>query len=297
MLGSQIFNKNMSISGADIGVPEIQTFGFVSFGEAVATTDNWTSHAGPELVFMMEGQVFWELENETFVTISGNQFGMFPAGKKHRVANGLYPPCTCFWMVLSGPNQIESPALLTAEGLRDFHRYLGQNRLTHQKGARSSQAILELSKLVADPRIYSGSRLLIAEIRALLHSILIEAWKQHEKNSSVVGFSKLVQDVLRLINKNPNAEIKIGEAAIELGYSRSYIHNRFKKEMGMSPSDYAQRIRVKRCCALLIATGDSITDIAFDCGFGSSQYFSRLFKKYLGTTPSDYRQKMLIRKH
>ena len=65
----------------------------------------------------------------------------------------------------------------------------------------------------------------------------------------------------------------------------------------MSPSDYAQRIRIKRCCSKLATTEESVTEIAIEFGFGTSQYFSRVFKKYLGTTPSEYRQQMLIREH
>jgi AraC-like DNA-binding protein len=33
----------------------------------------------------------------------------------------------------------------------------------------------------------------------------------------------------------------------------------------------------------------SITDIAFETGFGSSQYFARVFKGLVGMTPSEYR--------
>jgi len=196
---------------------------------------------------------------------------------------------------MSGPDSNEEPALLTKEGLDDFHKYLGQNGWTHPTGTKSIDAIRDLGKLVADPRIYSGSRLLIAEIRSLLHTVMIEAWKAQDKRATDNSDSALVQNFLDIINRDPNADIKIGEVAQKLGFSRSYLHTRFRKEVGMSPSDYAQRIRIKRCCQLLVSTSDSITEIAIDCGFGSSQYFSRLFKKYLGTTPSDYRQKMLIR--
>lgn len=297
MLGSQILDLNTSILGADIGVPEIKTFGFATFQKAMATNDSWTSHSGPELVFVVEGEACWELDSEALVPVSGGQFALFPTDRKHRIVNGLYPPSHSFWIVMAGEAQVANPALLTQEGFRDFQNYLGRRGLTHDIEARCMDAIAELYRLVSDPRIYTGSSLLIAEMRAALHTVLIEAWKAQDKKLADRGNSELVETFLEVLHSDPDAELKIGEIAARLGFSRSYLHNRFRKEVGMSPSDYAQRLRIKRCCSRLATTGESVTDIAIEFGFGSSQYFSRVFKKYLGTTPTEYRQHMLIREH
>lgn len=297
MLGSQILDLNSSIAGADVGVPEIRTFGFASFQKAMTTTDSWSSHSGPELVFVIEGEACWELENEALIPVSGGQFALFPATKKHRIVNGLYPPSHSFWIVMAGASQIADPALLTREGFSDFQNYLGRRGLTHDIELRCMDAITELNRLMSDPRIYTGSSLLIAEMRAQLHAVLVEAWKAQDKKLADRSNSELVDEFLEVLHSDPDAELKIGEVASRLGFSRSYLHNRFRKEVGMSPSDYAQRLRIKRCCSKLATTDEPVTDIAIEFGFGSSQYFSRVFKKYLGTTPSEYRQQMLIREH
>ena len=297
MLGSQIIDMNRSISGADIGVPEIRTFGFVSFQHAVPTTDTWSAHKGPELVFMIEGEACWELESEALVPVSGGQFVLFPASKAHRIVNGLYPPSQCFWIVMNGPGHSEHPALLTKAGLSDFQNYLGRRGLTHATDRKCQDAIRELCTLVNDPRIYTGSSLLIAEMRAQLHTILVETWKAHDRREAEPHNSELVDRLLQVLHGDPHVELNIAKVAGRLGYSRSYLHNRFRREVGMSPSDYAQRLRIKRCCQRLTATNESVTDIAMEFGFGSSQYFSRVFRKYLGTSPSEYRHQMLIREH
>ncbi len=293
MLGSQIIDMNISVSGLDIGVPEIRSFGFARFEKAVPTTDSWSSHRGPELVFMLKGEACWELEDETLTTITGGQFALFPAGKPHRIVHGLYPPSESFWLVLSGPTHSQ-PSLLTADGLRDFQTYLGRCGLIHAVVPRCLETILELAAIMADDRIYSGSSLLIAEMRAKLHTILIETWKAQDMQRDEPQ-SDLVAAFLRRLHSDPTAELNIGEEAETLGYSRSYLHSRFRREVGMSPSDYAQRLRIKRCCQRLVVGGESVTDIAMEFGFGSSQYFSRVFRKYLGTTPSEYRTQMQTR--
>jgi AraC-like DNA-binding protein len=292
MLGSQIFDLNSSILGVDIAVPEIRRFGFARFEQAVPTSDSWSSHSGPELVFLIEGEACWELEDEALIPVSGGQFVLFPSNRPHRILNGLYPPSESLWIVMSGVHQ--APALMTPQGLADFQNYLGPRGLTRDISSRCLESIRELASLVADPRIYTGSSLLIAEMRAQLHTILIETWKAQEAGL-LHRTSDLVDAFLKVLHGDPHAAINIGDTADQLGYSRTYLHERFRKEVGMSPVDYAQRLRIKRCCQRLTATDETVTDIAIEFGFGSSQYFSRVFRKYLGTTPSEYRTQMLIR--
>ncbi len=236
MLGSQVLDLNSSITGADIGVPEIKAFGFASFQKAMATTDSWSSHSGPELVFVTEGEACWELENEALIPVSGGQFALFPANKKHRIVNGLYPPSQSFWIIMAGASHVADPALLTREGFRDFQNYPGCRGLTHDIEARCLDAINELCRLTTDPRIYTGSSMLIAEMRAALHTVLIEAWKAQDKKLADRNNSELVDEFLEVLHSAPDADLNIGEVASRLGLSRSYLHNRFRRKLACRPA-------------------------------------------------------------
>jgi AraC-like DNA-binding protein len=241
---------------------------------------------------MIEGEAGWELEDEALVPASAGQFVLFPADRAHRIVNGLYPPSHILWIVMSGPAHAE-PALLTREGLLGFQSHLGRHGLTYDIEPKCLESIRELSDLVNDGRVDEGSSLVIAEIRAKLHTVLVETWKSQDRRRTERRNSELVDEFLQRLHSDPHAEVRIGDVAGRLGYSRSYLHSRFRQEVGMSPSDYVQRLRIKRCCERLAATEESITDIAIEFGFGSSQYFSRVFRKYLGTTPSEYRSQKL----
>ncbi len=46
MLGSQAIDFTSSVSGLDIGVPEVFRFGFADFPTALATNDSWAQHDG-----------------------------------------------------------------------------------------------------------------------------------------------------------------------------------------------------------------------------------------------------------
>ena len=63
-----------------------------------------------------------------------------------------------------------------------------------------------------------------------------------------------------------------------------------KKLTGDAPSLLLNRFRVRQAQQSLKTSNKSITEIAFNTGFDSSQYFSRVFQKLAGTTPSEYRR-------
>lgn len=54
---------------------------------------------------------------------------------------------------------------------------------------------------------------------------------------------------------------------------------------------FINKLRIHEACELLKNTNLSVTQIAFDCGFGSSSFFSTQFRQALGKSPSDYRRK------
>jgi transcriptional regulator GlxA family with amidase domain len=65
---------------------------------------------------------------------------------------------------------------------------------------------------------------------------------------------------------------------------------RFRQQAGMTPGDYLRRARIQRARELLVRTNRSITEIALDCGFSSSQHFADCFKEYTGAQPSRFRR-------
>jgi len=63
-----------------------------------------------------------------------------------------------------------------------------------------------------------------------------------------------------------------------------------KNLTGDPPLFLLNRFRVRQSQQFLKNSDKTITEIAFDAGFGSSQYFSRVFQNLVGTTPSEYRR-------
>ena len=63
----------------------------------------------------------------------------------------------------------------------------------------------------------------------------------------------------------------------------------FKKVTGYSPIDYLLHVRLSKAAEMLLKSESPISEIAQDCGFSDSNYFSRQFKKSYGLSPREYR--------
>ncbi|MDJ1007714.1 MAG: AraC family transcriptional regulator [Paracoccaceae bacterium] len=67
-----------------------------------------------------------------------------------------------------------------------------------------------------------------------------------------------------------------------------------KRHLGMSPTDYVNRIRMEHAAMLLGDGRMSIEEVAGDCGLANLSYFYRLFRAHYGTTPREYRRRHAV---
>lgn len=87
-----------------------------------------------------------------------------------------------------------------------------------------------------------------------------------------------------------NAEFNITLFAEEACVSRSLLHLKLKKLVGLSASEFIRHIRLQKAADLLKATDFSIAEVAYKVGYSDSNYFSRSFKEKYQVNPSEYKQ-------
>lgn len=73
--------------------------------------------------------------------------------------------------------------------------------------------------------------------------------------------------------------------------SPSQFRRRFKALLHMSPLQFILKLRIQHAAKLLKSTSRNVSEIASDCGFTESNYFSRQFRQQMGIPPSEYREK------
>jgi AraC family transcriptional regulator len=78
--------------------------------------------------------------------------------------------------------------------------------------------------------------------------------------------------------------------------SRNFISSCFAAVSGETLHNFTNRLGLEKAARPLRCSGQSLTDIALDCGFSSSATFSRAFRSGYDTSPSQFRKSGEIKK-
>lgn len=96
-----------------------------------------------------------------------------------------------------------------------------------------------------------------------------------------------IAKTLQVMEDNPMRHYSVSELAEAACLSESRFKGKFRDQVGVPPGEYLQRRRLEMAARkLLKGRRTSITDVALDLGFASSQHFSTVFKKFFGTSPA-----------
>ncbi len=109
----------------------------------------------------------------------------------------------------------------------------------------------------------------------------------------VVGApAELRRDVIAHIRENlADPELRTSTIARTLQVSARSVQTVFER-LATTTSGFILQQRLERAAERLIREPGlcSITELAFDCGFSDSAYFSRCFSRHFGVSPRDYRR-------
>lgn len=87
------------------------------------------------------------------------------------------------------------------------------------------------------------------------------------------------------------SELGIDHVAIHMGLSKSQLYRKVKSLTDYAPNELVRIIRLKYAKKLLISSGKSVSEIAYDSGFSSPSYFTKCFKEFYDESPTRYMDK------
>ncbi|MBB6453385.1 AraC-like DNA-binding protein [Salirhabdus euzebyi] len=100
----------------------------------------------------------------------------------------------------------------------------------------------------------------------------------------------IIKLVLEFIHDHYDKPLTLQILSTATGISKTHLNRLFRQELGKSISDYINHIRTKKAEQLMKGKQFTLTEIAFESGFGSISTFERAFQKYYGMTPSQYKK-------
>ena len=104
-------------------------------------------------------------------------------------------------------------------------------------------------------------------------------------NNSITKYSPVVQQVMNIVNEKYYEELSLKTLSQKYNVNSSYLGQIFNKEVGMSFSEYLNKVKNTKAKELILNTNMKINDIAKEVGYLDTSYFYRKFKKYFGICP------------
>ena len=97
--------------------------------------------------------------------------------------------------------------------------------------------------------------------------------------------------LLMALRANISAPFHLETFCLQHQLNPRALRSLFKQYTGMSVTHYLRQLRLCRAMSLLRYGNMTISDVAAECGFDDSNYFSVVFSRASGVSPRDYRQR------
>jgi transcriptional regulator GlxA family with amidase domain len=102
--------------------------------------------------------------------------------------------------------------------------------------------------------------------------------------------SEPVRDLLTWLPDHLTEDLAVPKLARQANLSERHFSRMFKAEVGVSPADHVEAVRLEAACRLLESTHAAIEQVASTCGFGTAETMNRSFRRRLGITPGQHRR-------
>lgn len=105
--------------------------------------------------------------------------------------------------------------------------------------------------------------------------------------------SPLMQKIEAFLAEQQADSVTLTDVAKQVNLSPCHFCKVFKKQTGLTFSEYRTRQRVERAKQLILGGQHRVSEAAFEAGFNSIPYFNRAFRRYVGYPPTEFRERNL----
>ncbi|GAC1566185.1 MAG: hypothetical protein NVS2B2_38750 [Ktedonobacteraceae bacterium] len=130
----------------------------------------------------------------------------------------------------------------------------------------------------------------IAQLTSLYEE-MSHVYSRVVRDLSVAALPPLIREAVTSIRLHIDQPLSLSRLAKTLGVHPSYLSRAFKKELGMTLTDYINTVRIEEAKYMLDSGNVSVTQAALSVGYNDSNYFSKVFYRLEQVTPHVYRKR------
>ena len=257
---------------------------------------------GIEISFLVSGQTHITVEGHQQVLLHDELMITRP-WQEHCLGNPSIGPCKLVWIIIDvgvrrPHQQWRWPlwVLLSRQDLADLTCFLRQNeQYAWNSTAELRHGFKRLVKTLEDSaRGNHYSRLAVLVNEVLLGLVDMFRRQKIPLKESLTSSERTVRIFLDELKQALDQKWSLDAMAESCHMGVTQFVSYFWKATNLTPAHFLGLARLQRSKELLLQQPDrSITEVAFACGFSSSQYFAGTFHRQFGCSPREFREKNL----
>jgi len=109
-------------------------------------------------------------------------------------------------------------------------------------------------------------------------------------NGEVFDYYPRLNRLREYVEQSYSEPISLKKAASIAALESSYFSSYFRAKVGITFTDWLRQVRIRKAMELMKAGDFSITEVAYEVGFGDLRTFERAFKQYTRRTPREFKK-------
>ncbi len=268
-----------------LGMRDVMALGRYAYARAHRPLARHSHGDMIEICYLDEGVQPYFVAGKEYVLRGGEVLVTFPR-EVHGTGRSPENRGRLYWLIVRVPRPRERFLGLSPGEAREL---AGALRSISPRQFRGTRALKHSLERIFEAHDGEGA-LRLAEIRHWALRFLLDVVALSRRRGDV-EVSPAIRDAQRHIEdrlgeETPRLDVLAGVAGLSLPWFKA----RFKREVGLSPRNYIVMRKVERAKDLLARTRTSITGVAMDLGFTTSQYFATVFRRYTGMAPGEFRR-------
>jgi AraC family 4-hydroxyphenylacetate 3-monooxygenase operon regulatory protein len=257
---------------------------------------------GIEITYLETGSVAFSVDNTEYPLKSGKLTVTRP-WQPHALGNPNIGPGRFHWVILDvGVRQPHQQwqwpdwFVMAQKDIKLLTKLLSQNE-THvwQANPDTASCFTEIAKTIQNKQ----DKFQISRLAVLINQLFLSLLNMLDGKDTVLipeltsprrtveFFLDDLKDDMLLLHKAWTTV----EMSQECSIGATHFTGLCKKITNMTPKQYLNYHRINSASKMLLEQKNlNITEIAFNCGFTSSQYFATVFKEFKGCSPMEFRK-------
>lgn len=225
---------------------------------------DWHFHENFHVCFVFQGGKAETNKNSVFTKKEGSIFS-YHSGEKHR------------WI----SHEPISKSANIEIGTDFFKKYaLSENLIKENiyRNIDSKFIMLKMQNEMMESTVDSSTS---------VHSLLLELVSGSNKSqTSHIPYWAIALN--ELLHDNWNEQLTLKDMSKAIGIHPVTISKYFRKYFGCTLGEYQRKLRIDQSIQLIKNSNQSLSEIAFHCGFADQSHFIRNFKKMTGFLPKHF---------